>query len=128
MILRSRPCAGIRVSRPLPRRLRRESGRTERYTARERMALADRWNDLRRGFHRTFWIANTLELFERFAFYGSKAVLAVYLAEKVALGPQLAGTLVGAFSGILYFLPVLAGTLVDRYGFKRTLAACFAIF
>jgi MFS family permease len=29
---------------------------------------------------------------------------------------------------VLYFLPVLAGTLVDRYGFRRTLAACFAIF
>jgi proton-dependent oligopeptide transporter, POT family len=84
--------------------------------------------ELRRGFHRTFWIANTLELFERFAFYGSKAVLAVYLAEKVGLGPQLAASLVGAFSGVLYFLPVLAGTLVDRYGFKRTLAACFGIF
>jgi len=87
-----------------------------------------RIDDLRRGFHRTFWIANTLELFERFAFYGSKAVLTVYLAEKVGLGPQVAGSLVGTFSGVLYAMPVLAGTLVDRYGFKRTLAACFAIF
>ena len=92
------------------------------------MSLSDRLNELRSGFHRTFWVANTLELFERFAFYGSKAVLAVYLAEKVGLGPQVAGTLVGAFSGILYFLPILAGTLVDRYGFRRTLAACFATF
>jgi POT family proton-dependent oligopeptide transporter len=92
------------------------------------MTLAQRLNVLRSGFHRTFWIANTLELFERFAFYGSKAVLAVYLAEKVGLGPQLAASLVGAFSGVLYFLPVLAGTLVDRYGFRRTLAACFGIF
>src|SRR5258705_8708611 len=29
---------------------------------------------LRTGFSRSFWVANTLELFERFAFYGSKAV------------------------------------------------------
>jgi dipeptide/tripeptide permease len=92
------------------------------------MPLAKRLNEIRRGFQRAFWIANTLELFERFAFYGSKAVLAVYLAEKVGLGPQAAGSLVGAFSGVLYFLPVLAGTLVDRYGFRRTLAACFGIF
>src|SRR4051794_10325617 len=92
------------------------------------MPIGERVRDLRSGFHRTFWVANTLELFERFAFYGSKAVLAVYLAEKVGLGAQMAGTLVGLFSGVLYFLPVLAGTLVDRYGFRRTLAACFAIF
>ena len=92
------------------------------------MSLSDRIRDVRNGFSRTFWIANTLELFERFAFYGSKAVLAVYLAEKVALGPQLAASLVGAFSGLLYSLPILAGTLVDRYGFRRTLASCFAFF
>lgn len=81
-----------------------------------------------RGFTRSFWVANTLELFERFAFYGSKAVLTIYLAERVGLGPQAAGSLAGLFSGVLYFLPVLAGTVVDRYGFKRSLAACFSIF
>src|SRR3954466_8998179 len=81
-----------------------------------------------RGFSRNFWVANTLELFERFAFYGSKAVLTIYLAERVGLGAQRAGSLAGLFSGVLYFLPLLAGTVVDRYGFKRSLAACFTIF
>ena len=80
------------------------------------------------GFSRTFWVANTLELFERFAFYGSKAVLTIYLAERVGLGPQAAGSLAGLFSGVLYCLPILAGTVVDRYGFKKSLAACFSIF
>jgi dipeptide/tripeptide permease len=92
------------------------------------MSLADRIRDLRDGFTRSFWVANTLELFERLAFYGSKAVLAVYVAEKVGLGAQLAATMVGAFSGVLYSLPIVAGTFVDRYGFRRTLAACFAFF
>jgi POT family proton-dependent oligopeptide transporter len=81
-----------------------------------------------RGFSRNFWVANTLELFERFAFYGSKAVLTIYLAERVGLGAQAAGSLAGLFSGVLYFLPLLAGTVVDRYGFKKRLAACFSIF
>ncbi|HEX9637448.1 MAG TPA: MFS transporter [Acidobacteriota bacterium] len=87
-----------------------------------------RLEDLRTGFSRTYWVANTLELFERFAFYGSKAVLTVYLAEKVGLGPVVAGSLAGLFSGVLYSLPIVAGTFVDRYGFKRSLAACFALF
>jgi dipeptide/tripeptide permease len=80
------------------------------------------------GFSRTFWVANTLELFERFAFYGAKAVLTIYLAERVGLGPRAAGSLAGLFSGVLYCLPILAGTVVDRYGFKKSLAACFTIF
>src|SRR5262249_46024488 len=92
------------------------------------MTLPQRIAASRRGFHRTFWVANTLELFERFAFYASKAVLAVYIAEKVGLGAQAAGSLVGLFSGVLSSLPAVAGTFVDRYGFRRTLAACFAFF
>jgi dipeptide/tripeptide permease len=84
---------------------------------------------LRRGFSRTFWVANVLELFERFAYYGSKAVLAVFIAEQVGLGAEAAGFLAGSvFNTLLYFLPVLAGTVVDRYGFKRSLMACFGIF
>jgi dipeptide/tripeptide permease len=84
---------------------------------------------LRGGFSRTFWVANVLELFERFAYYGSKAILAVYIADQVGLGPETAGFLAGSvFNTLLYFLPVLAGTVVDRYGFKRSLLACFSIF
>jgi dipeptide/tripeptide permease len=83
---------------------------------------------LRRGFEPVFWVANTLELFERLAFYGSKAVLSFYLANKVGLGVQAAATLAGLFSGLLYSLPIFAGVLVDRFGFRRTLAACFGIF
>jgi dipeptide/tripeptide permease len=82
---------------------------------------------IRKGFSRTFWIANTLELFERLAFYGSKAVLAVYLVEKVGLGP-LGNTLVGLYGFAIFFLPILAGVFVDRYGFRKSLAACFFIF
>jgi POT family proton-dependent oligopeptide transporter len=84
---------------------------------------------LRSGFSRTFWVANVLELFERLAYYSSTAVLAVYIAEQVGLGAASAAFLAGSvFNTLLYFLPVLAGTVVDRYGFKRSLMACFGIF
>jgi dipeptide/tripeptide permease len=84
---------------------------------------------LRRGFSRTFWVANVLELFERFAYYSSKAILAVYIAEQVGLGSETATFLAGSvFNTLLYFLPLLAGTVVDRFGFKRSLMACFGIF
>ena len=76
---------------------------------------------LRRGFSRTFWIANVLELFERLAYYAAKAILAVYIAEYVydtasrrPLGPEAAGFLAGSvFNTLLYLLPPLAGTVAD---------------
>ncbi len=90
------------------------------------MSFLDR---LGSGFSRTFWVANVLELFERLAYYSSHAVLAVFIAEQVGLGAEAAAFLAGSvFNTLLYFLPLLAGTVVDRYGFKRSLTACFAIF
>lgn len=91
------------------------------------MPFTDRLQALRSGFTRAFWVANTLELFERLAFYGSKAVLAVYLVEKVGLG-RTGSSLVGLYGFAVFFLPTLAGPLVDRYGFRRSLIACFSIF
>ncbi len=82
---------------------------------------------LRKGFTSTFWVANILELFERFAFYGSKAVLTVYLANKVGLAED-AGKLSGWFASAIFALPIIAGVFVDKFGFRRTLIACFSIF
>ncbi len=91
------------------------------------MTLSERLTSLRTGFAPTFWIANTLELFERLAFYGAKAVLAYFLAKRVGLDEE-AGTLTGLFSGLIYSLPIIAGVFVDKYGYRRTLMSCFAIF
>jgi len=91
------------------------------------MSFSDRLSVLRTGFTSTFWIANTLELFERLAFYGSKAILAYYIANKVGLHDE-AATLTGWFSTLIFSLPIIAGVFVDRYGFRKTLMTCFGIF
>ncbi len=91
------------------------------------MTISERITSIRQGFAPTFWIANTLELFERLAFYGAKAVLAYFLAKRVGLEEE-AGTLTGLFSGLVYSLPIIAGVFVDKYGYRRTLMTCFAIF
>jgi dipeptide/tripeptide permease len=91
------------------------------------MSLTDRLKKSFKGFSNLFWIANTLELFERFAFYGAKAILAVFIADVVGLKGQ-GSTLAGIFTSLVYALPVVAGVFVDRYGFRKTLIACFAIF
>jgi len=91
------------------------------------MSLVARLKNSFKGFNDLFWIANTLELFERFAFYGAKAVLAVFIANKVGLDKEGA-TLAGLFTSLVYALPVVAGVFVDRYGFKKALTACFGLF
>ena len=91
------------------------------------MTLNQRFQEVRSGFDSTFWIANILELFERLAFYGTKGVITFFIAKKVGLENE-AATLASLFSGVIYSLPIFAGVLVDRYGFRKTLLACFAMF
>ena len=62
-------------------------------------------------FPRTFWVANSMELFERWAWYGMFAVLALYLTQSTdtgALGFTQAqkGNIMGTVTAILYFLPL----------------------
>ena len=92
------------------------------------LQLVQKLSSLRQGFSKTFWVSNVLELFERFAFYGSKAILVVFLVQKLSLTPQASAALAGFYTGLMYTLPLVSGLLIDRYGFKPTLAACFALF
>jgi MFS family permease len=46
----------------------------------------------------------------------------------VGLGPTAAGSLMGLYGFAVYFLPIFAGPAVDRFGFRRSLVACFLIY
>ena len=91
------------------------------------MALAQRIEEIRSGFERSFWVANFTEIFERVAYYGTTAVLAIYLSEQLHFSPELTGWLMGTFGFVVYFLPVLGGSLADRFGFRRSLLFAYLV-
>lgn len=91
------------------------------------MSVAQRWNEIRSGFEPAFWVANITELFERLAYYGTSAVLAIYLHENLKLSLGQTGALLGFFGFVVWFLPVLGGTLADRFGFRRALLFAYAV-
>jgi len=82
---------------------------------------------LRDGFHPTFWVANGMELFERLAYYGQQIVFMVYMRNKLGFTEAEAGQLSGIFGGLLYLLPILGGTLADKWGFRRAFNIAFSI-
>lgn len=80
----------------------------------------------------TFWAANTMEIFERMAWYGFFAVSSLYISGSIEDGGlgfshEDRGVLQGVVTFFLYLFPVISGTLADRYGFKRVLYAAFII-
>jgi proton-dependent oligopeptide transporter, POT family len=91
------------------------------------LSLAPRLREIRSGFERSFWIANLTELFERLAYYATAAVLAIYLNEQLHFSSQLTGWLIGTFGLVVWFLPILGGTLADRFGFRRALMFAYLV-
>lgn len=91
------------------------------------MSFSERVREIRVGFERSFWIANTTELFERLAYYGATAVLAIYLNEQLHFSKELTGWMMGIFGFVVWFLPVLGGTLADRFGFRRALMFAYLV-
>src|SRR5210317_2194298 len=79
-------------------------------------------------FPRSFWAANTMEIFERMGWYGFYAVSSLYLTGPVedgGLGFSSAdrGVIQGLATFFLYLFPAVFGALADRYGYKRMFLA-----
>jgi POT family proton-dependent oligopeptide transporter len=86
-----------------------------------------------KSFPKTFWIANSVELFERWAWYGLFNVLAIYLTSSTdtgALGFSQVekGMLMGTISAMVYFLPIFTGAAADKFGYKRSLLVAFVLY
>lgn len=91
------------------------------------MSFSQRVAQVRAGFQPSFWVANLTELFERLAYYATSAVLAIYLTEQLHFSKELTGWLMGIFGFVVWFLPVLGGTLADRFGFRRALMFAYLV-
>lgn len=91
------------------------------------MKKENRFKRLTEGFHPTFWIANGMELFERLAYYGQQIVFMIYMRNRLGFSESEAGQLSGMFGGLLYLLPILGGTLADKWGFRRAFNIAFSI-
>lgn len=83
-----------------------------------------------KSFPKTFWIANSMELFERWAYYGMFAVLSVYLTDPVSKGglgfsQEQRGIMQAIVTAVLYLLPILGGAIADRFGYRKVLLTAF---
>lgn len=78
-------------------------------------------------YSREFWVANTVELFERAAYYGFFIAITLYLTTVVGFDDIWAAWIGGVFSAGLYFLPPFAGAYADKIGFRKSIILAFAL-
>ncbi len=68
-----------------------------------------------------------MELFERLAYYGQATVLSIFLRNHLHFDEIEAGQLSSVFNGLLYLLPIFAGTLADKFGFRKSFFIAFSV-
>ncbi|MDH7604138.1 MAG: MFS transporter [Melioribacter sp.] len=91
------------------------------------MNLSSSVKKLKEGFHTSFWVANGMELFERLAYYGQATILSIFLRDHLKFNELQAGQLSSIFGGLIYLLPIFAGALADKFGFKKAFSFAFGV-
>ena len=62
------------------------------------------------------------EMWERFSYYGMRALLILYLTKHFMFGDREAGLIYGTYGSLVYAMPLLGGLIADRYlGYRKAI-------
>ncbi|QJB32283.1 peptide MFS transporter [Chitinophaga oryzae] len=68
------------------------------------------------------YILFATEMWERFNYYGMRAVLILFMTKALLFSKVFAANLYGSYTGLIYLTPLLGGYIADRYwGNKRSI-------
>jgi POT family proton-dependent oligopeptide transporter len=67
------------------------------------------------GHPRPLALLFTTEAWERFGYYGMRALLILYLVQHFVFADRVANGLYGAFTSLVYLTPLVGGFIADRY-------------
>lgn len=64
-----------------------------------------------KGLYLLFFV----EMWERFSYYGMRALLVLYMVQSLMFSSQKAGNIYGIYTGLVYLTPLIGGYLADRF-------------
>ncbi len=82
----------------------------------------------RTAFPSIFWIANLIEVLERFAYYGIYMGFGIYMTTVLKYDTSQLGTVQSIFLFFSYIIPVISGTFADKYGFKKVMIVSYLAY
>ena len=59
-----------------------------------------------------YWLF-AAEMWERFCYYGMRALLLLYLVQSLAMGDNMGFAVYGAYTALVYVMPVIGGRIAD---------------
>lgn len=81
----------------------------------------------RTPFPPVFWVANGIEIFERFAYYGIYFGFGIYM-EHLGYSRAQLGIVQSIFLLFSYAIPIISGSFADRFGFKKVLIVSYLAY
>lgn len=81
----------------------------------------------RTPFPKVFWVANLIEVLERFSYYGIYFGFGIYMTSLGYSRDQL-GIVQSIFLLLSYVVPIVSGSFADRFGFKKVLIASYLAY
>ncbi|MDE0453637.1 MAG: peptide MFS transporter [Gammaproteobacteria bacterium] len=76
------------------------------------------------GHPRGLFVLFFAEMWERFSYYGMRALLVLYLAQHFLFDDRFAAGLVATYGSMVYLMPIIGGFIADRYlGFRKAVVA-----
>ena len=77
-----------------------------------------------KGHPKGLYVLFATEMWERFNYYGMRAILVLFMTKALLFDKVFASNLYGSYTGLIYLTPLIGGYVADRYwGNKRSIIA-----
>lgn len=75
-----------------------------------------------KGHPKGLYLLFLTEMWERFSYYGMRAIFVLYMTKMLLMGDSEASNIYGSYTGLVYLTPLLGGYLSDRFlGNRRSI-------
>ena len=68
---------------------------------------------------RGLYVLFATEMWERFSYYGMRALLALYMLKALMMNKEMSSLIYGNYTSLVYLTPLLGGYVADRYWGNR---------
>jgi proton-dependent oligopeptide transporter, POT family len=76
-------------------------------------------NSIKTGHPKGLYLLFTVEMWERFSYYGMRAIFILFLTKALLIDAKEAGSIFGIYTSLVYATPLLGGFIADRYWGNR---------
>ena len=77
---------------------------------------------LKKSHPKGLYFVFTTAMSERISYYGMRAIFTLYLIKALLMDKELASTIYGNYTGLVYLTPLIGGYVADRYwGMRRSI-------